>query len=126
MIFLEPIWSYFGGTALVPDLHDGLSDLLDNPKEKDVLRWSIQCMISATNLTIRESDGHLGQGRNSYTHIDLLIMDREEALHLSGMKDLSQAGKFFMEKGVASFIITNGTEDTWCYSDGSFFRSLSR
>ena len=51
--------------------------------------------------------------------MDLLIMDREEALHLSGKKDLAQAGKFFMDQGVSSFIITNGTENTICYSDGS-------
>ena len=68
----------------------------------------------------------LGLGQNSYNHIDLLIMDREEALHLSGARDLSDAGRFFIMKGVAAFIITNGTEDTWCYSDGSFFKSLSR
>ena len=67
----------------------------------------------------------LGRTNESYSHIDLLIMDREEAIHLSGQEDLFEAGRFFKNQGVSSFIITNGTNDTHCYSDGKIFKILS-
>ncbi len=66
-----------------------------------------------------------GETDDSYQFIDLLIMDREEALHLSGETGVLEAGKFFTEKGVSSLIITNGTENTTCYSDGRLFKPVS-
>lgn len=124
--FFEADIVVFGGTALVPNLHDGLSDLLVRSKSEGCITVVNTVYDFRNEFANPGERWPLGQGQNSYNHIDLLIMDREEALHLSGMKDLSEAAKFFMQKGVASFIITNGTEDTWCYSDGKFFSSLSR
>ena len=45
-------------------------------------------------------------------------------MHLSGQKDLFEAGRFFMDRGVSSFMITNGTDDTRGYSDGKMFKTL--
>jgi sugar/nucleoside kinase (ribokinase family) len=116
----------FGGTALVPNLHDGLSDLLIRAKNAGCITIVNTVYDFRNEFANPGEPWPLGQGQDSYSHIDLLIMDREEALHLSGMKDLSEAGRFFKQQGVASYIITDGTEDTWCYSDGSLFKSLSR
>ncbi len=115
----------FGGTALVPGLHDNLATLLERSKE--------QGCITVVNtvydfLSEMEHPGirwKLGNSDESYRNTDLLIMDREEAFHLSGYDDLNKMGNFFANRGVSSFIITNGTRDTVCYSDGRVFGAIS-
>lgn len=124
--FFESDVVVFGGTALVPGLHDGLTELLIQSKANGCITVVNTVYDFRSELENPGQPWTLGKSNESYAHIDLLMMDREEALHLSGMKDLSQAGKFFKDQGVSSFIITNGTEETICYSDGSLFKSLSR
>lgn len=124
--FFDADMVVFGGTALVPGLHDGLTDLLKQSK----LRGSITVVNTVYDFRNElEKPGEpwpLGRSEDSYQHLDLLIMDREEALHLSGKEDLTLAGRYFMDQGVSSFIITNGTENTLCYSDGRLFKTLPR
>jgi sugar/nucleoside kinase (ribokinase family) len=114
----------FGGTALVPNLHDHLTALLRKAK-------SLGCItIVNTVFDFRNEKANplkrwpLGEDDKSYELTDLLITDKEEALRLSGVSEINDAVRFFRAKKVPSFIITNGSSDIICYSDGSFFQPL--
>ena len=111
----------FGGTALVPGIHDHLTFLLKKAK-------SFGCItIVNTVFDFRNEKANpgkrwpLGESDESYCYTDLLITDREEALSLSGENSIKRATRFFMDKKASSFIITNGSENITVYSDGRFF-----
>ncbi len=121
--FFESDIVVFGGTALVPNLHDGLTELLEHSKLKGCISVVNTVYDFRSELTKPGQRWGLGKNNTGYAHIDLLIMDLVEAQHLSGFKDMSEAGKFFIDQGVSAFIITNGIEDTICYSNGKLFKS---
>ncbi len=111
----------FGGTALVPQIHDNLTELLEKAKIKG-------CMtVVNTVYDFRNEKANpglkwpLGRSDESYKHIDLLITDMEEALRLSGEKDVMAAMDFFRNNGTGALIITSGTENVRMFSQDSMF-----
>ena len=114
----------FGGTALVPNIHDNLLSLLRRARANDC-RSVVNTVFDFRN---EKSDPcekwPLGESDESYGLIDLLIADREEAIRLSGERSTADAVKFFREKKVSSLIITNGSKNITAYSDGKFFSKL--
>lgn len=119
--FFESDMVVFGGTALVPGIHKSLTRLLKKSRKKGAITVVNTVYDFQNELENPGQRWPLGESDESYQYIDLLITDREEAEHLSGKNDLSEAGVFFMEKGVSAYIITNGTEDTLCQSGGQLF-----
>jgi sugar/nucleoside kinase (ribokinase family) len=113
----------FGGTALVPNIHDHLTTLLKKAKSRGCIT------IVNTVFDFRNEKANptkkwpLGENDESYKFTDLLITDKEEALRLSGESEINDAVRFFLTKKVPSFIITNGSSDIINYSDGSFCNS---
>lgn len=114
----------FGGTALVPNIHDHLTELFIKAK-------SHGCKIivnTVFDFRNEKANPHekwpLGVDDVSYQSIDLLITDNEEALRLSGESEINNAIGFFLAKKVPSFIITNGSSDIINYSDGSLFNPV--
>lgn len=111
----------FGGTALVPKIHDNMTSLLKKAKSTGCIT------IVNTVFDFRNDKANpfkkwpLGASDESYEYIDLLITDLEEAFRLSGEQNLEAAIRFFLEKKVSSLIITNGSKDISFYSDGRFF-----
>ena len=124
--FFESDILVFGGTALVPGLHHGLTQLLIRAKEKGALTVVNTVYDFQSELQNPGKHWSLGDSLDSYRYIDLLIMDREEAQHLSGHEDLTEALNYFKEKDVSASIITNGTEDTLCISEGELFKPTKR
>ena len=53
-------------------------------------------------------------------------MDCEEALRLSGKKDLEEAFEFFRVSGVSAFFITHGAKDFFAWSDGRVFEATEK
>ena len=53
--------------------------------------------------------------------IDLLLVDHEEALRLSGTEDIPSAIAFFREKGTGAVIVTNGAQNIWLWADSPLF-----
>jgi len=123
--FFESDIVVFGGTALVPGLHHGLTELLKRAKAEECITVVNTVYDFHSELERPGQLWRLGESNESYHYIDLLIMDCEEALNLSGTEDLTKASTFFVKQGVSSFIITNGTEPTICYSDGRLFTPFS-
>ena len=102
----------FGGTALVPQIHDHLDNLLQKAKERNCFT------IVHTVYDFRSEKSNplkpwpLAEGKN----IDLLIMDLEESLRISGTSNADNACNFFIDSGVGGFIITNGSHDILLFS----------
>jgi sugar/nucleoside kinase (ribokinase family) len=111
----------FGGTALVPQIHNNLTTLLKKAKG----RGCITIVNTVFDFRNEKADPlkrwPLGENDNSYGYIDLLVTDQEEAFRLSGEHDPCSALKFFMENKVSSLIITNGAKDIIAFSDGRLF-----
>lgn len=115
----------FGGTALVPAIHDHLTELLKKSKLNGCITI-VNTVFDFRNEKLNpEQKWPLGKSEESYKYIDLLIADQEEALHLSGENTVEAAIQFFLDKQVSSLIITNGSNPVLVYSNGLFFESLA-
>jgi|WetSurMetagenome_2_1015567.scaffolds.fasta_scaffold99992_2 sugar/nucleoside kinase (ribokinase family) len=114
----------FGGTALVPQIHDNLSALIRNAKSHGCVTIVNTVFDFRNEKADPSGRWPLGEDDESYRLTDLLIADNVEALRLSGTNSIDVAVEFFIEKGVHSFLITNGSSDLTAYSDGSFFRGF--
>jgi len=111
----------FGGTALVPRIHQGLSGMLKKAKEKGCLT-----VVNTVYDFLNEKENPaqrwpMGDGDEAYRFIDLLIVDHEEALRLSGSKDIPTAISFFAEKGAGAVLVTNGARDVYLWADSPLF-----
>jgi sugar/nucleoside kinase (ribokinase family) len=113
----------FGGTALVPLIHDHMTTLLQKAKSKGCVTI-VNTVFDFRNEKANPSKKWpLGESDESYRYIDLLITDQEEAFRLSGERDNKAVLNFFKERKVSSVIITNGSKNILTYSDGGFFNS---
>jgi sugar/nucleoside kinase (ribokinase family) len=116
----------FGGTALVPQLHDNLTRLLDAARKNGCIT------LVNTVFDFRNEKRNPGKPwplvtqRADFGLIDLLIMDGTEAICISGRKNLEEAAAFFISTGVSSFIITNGAQELMAWSDGGLFKSCDQ
>ncbi len=114
----------FGGTALLPNIHDSLTQLLEKGKEKGCLN------IVTTVFDFRNENKNpgkrwpLGDSDKSFEYMDLLVVDHAEALKISGEESLDKSVKFFKDMGLTAFIITNGAKNITAYSDGKVFKKL--
>jgi sugar/nucleoside kinase (ribokinase family) len=102
----------FGGTALVPQLHDHLDELLEKAKKANCFT------IVNTVYDFRNEKNKPGKPwpLADFRNIDLLLMDFEEALKISGAKNSADACGFFISAGSKGFMITNGTHEIILYS----------
>jgi sugar/nucleoside kinase (ribokinase family) len=112
----------FGGTALVPNIHNEMDGLLKKAKDKNSIT------IVNTVYDFRSEKSNPGsrwqfvKNDESFRNIDILLMDLEEALKISGTRDIKNATAFFKDRGVSSFVITNGASPVWRFSDGHLFK----
>ncbi|MFH0760050.1 MAG: carbohydrate kinase family protein [Bacteroidota bacterium] len=116
----------FGGTALVPQIHDNLSQLLEKATRNGCIT------LVNTVFDFRNEKKNPGQPwplvkhMEDFSLIDLLIMDGTEAICISGRKNLEEAATFFTSTGVSSFIITNGAQELIAWSGGGLFKKNDR
>jgi len=114
----------FGGTALVPQIHEHLEELLKKAKSKGCITVVNTVFDFRSEKSSPGSRWPLGKSDDSYTMIDLLVMDREEALCLSGEKSMDQAMEFFRKMGTGAVVVTNGAENIRACSAGNLFEQL--
>lgn len=113
----------FGGTGLVPKIHDNLTTLLRKAKSRGCITI-VNTVFDFRNEKANPSKKWpLGESDDSYSYIDLLITDQEEAFRLSGEPDKQDAIAFFSDRKVSSLMITNGARNIVTWSDGRFFNS---
>jgi len=115
----------FGGTALVPNLHDNLTELTGRCRDKD--RITLVTTVFDFRNEKRDPQGRwpLGRSEETFRNTDLLILDREEAIRISGADTIEDSLLFFKEIGTGACIITQGAEPIWLYSTGGLFKPQS-
>jgi sugar/nucleoside kinase (ribokinase family) len=99
----------FGGTALTPLIHDGLTELLRKAKKRDALTVVNLVYDYRSEQTAPGKKWKLGAGDDAYGFIDLLIADRDEALKTSGCLSAGEAVGWFLRRGCGAAVITSGT-----------------
>jgi sugar/nucleoside kinase (ribokinase family) len=111
----------FGGTALVPQIHDNLTGLLEKARKNNCIT------VVNTVFDFRNEKKNPGQpwplmkSADSYGLIDVLIMDSDEACRISGKGNIEKASEFFASTMVSAFIITNGANELVAWSGGRLF-----
>lgn len=111
----------FGGTALVPRIHDNLSLLLSRAKENGCIT------VVNTVFDFRNEKDHpdrpwpLVDTPEKLRLIDMLIMDCEESLKISGKQSIEEAAQYFINQNIPALIITNGAQELYAFSNGSLF-----
>ena len=119
--FFESDMVCFGGTGLVPVIHDHLGLLLKKAKSHGCLTLVNTVFDFRNEKKNPGSPWPLVSYQNEYQLIDILIMDLTEAMKISGSGTPDDASLFFEGSGVSSFIITNGAQDVVAWSDGILF-----
>ena len=115
----------FGGTALVPQIHDNLTFILNKARTRDCITVVNTVFDFRNEKRNPEAPWPLVHSEKSFSLIDILIMDREEALRISFQKTILDAASWFYASGVKSFIITNGRNDVFAWSGGDLFEKTS-
>lgn len=111
----------FGGTALVPHIHDNLTHILKKAKLNSCITVVNTVYDFRNEKRFPGETWPLGKSKVSYGLIDILIMDCEEAIRISGQKTIDNAALYFMVSNVSSFIITNGADNVYAWSGGRLF-----
>ncbi len=112
----------FGGTALVPQIHDHLLELLTRAKQHNCITIVNTVYDFRNEKANPNGKWPLGKDEYSFSLIDVLIMDREEALKLCGQNTIGLAAEYLKSLNVPSFFITNGSGNITVGSNGKFFK----
>ena len=117
--FFAATLQLYGGTALIPGLHDALLPVLARAQANGAFT------VVATVFDFRNQQRHpdrpwpLGDSVETYRHVDLLIVDHEEALKLSGCDNAAAAARRFADWGTGAVIVTRGAQSMLAWSSGA-------
>ena len=122
--FYESDMVVFGGTALVPNIHSALGELLLKAKSHNAITIvnTVYDFLNENRAPLKPWP--LGKSVETYKSIDLLITDMEEAFRLSGTKDIQEALLFFKGTGVGAAIITHGSNALHFFSNNKLFGNI--
>ncbi len=118
--FYDTHVAVFGGTALVPRIHDNIHILLERAKEREAVTVVTTVYDFRNQKKNLSKPWPLGEGEKTLPLIDLLIMDQEEAERISGLP-IRECGDYFIKNGAGAFIITRGAENLLIYSSSKLF-----
>lgn len=102
--------SFFGGTALVPRLHEELGMALHSARSRGAITV-VGTVYDFLNET--QAPGELwplGDGQRDYPLVDLIVTDAEEARRLTGEDAPIAALRRFLDWGAGAAIVTAGAE----------------
>ena len=115
----------FGGTALVPRIHQSLMELLQKAKEKKAVTIVNTVYDFLNEKANPDKAWPLGRSVETYKYIDILISDMEEALRLSGKQTIDEALDFFKKTGAGAVIVTHGAHPVHYFAKGGLFIAAS-
>jgi sugar/nucleoside kinase (ribokinase family) len=107
--FFEAPIIAFGATALVPRLHDSLTELLRKAREKGAVTAVNLVYDYRSETTLPGQKWKLGLRDDAYPYIDILIADRDEALKTSGCSGVEAAIARFLSRGTGAVVVTEGS-----------------
>jgi len=119
--FFESDMVVFGGTALVPHIHQALLELLKKAKTNHAITVVNTVYDFLSEKKNPAAQWPMGSSVESYRFIDLLISDMEEALRLSGQPTIEEALAFFKDTGVGAVIVTHGANPVHYFADNPLF-----
>jgi sugar/nucleoside kinase (ribokinase family) len=99
----------FGGTALTPQIHDNLTELLKKAKQQKALTLVNLVFDYRSEQAAPGEKWKLGKNDDAYSCIDLLIADKDEAIKTSGCLSMDDALNWFLKRGCGAAIITDGS-----------------
>jgi len=111
----------FGATAVMPRIHAQLDVLLERSKHAGALTIVTTVFDLLQEKEDPKKRWSMGSGERTFSFIDLLICDKEEAFRLSGTTSVEDALGFFKRVGVKSTIVTQGKEDVVAYANSGPF-----
>jgi sugar/nucleoside kinase (ribokinase family) len=114
----------FGGTGLVPPLHDGLTELLVKAGDSGAVTVVNLVYDYRSEMNAPGKKWKLGVGDDAYPHIDLLMADREEAVKTSGRPSTDEAAAWFIARGVGAVVITEGARSVKLAAGKGIFAPL--
>jgi sugar/nucleoside kinase (ribokinase family) len=106
----------FGGTALTPPIHDGLTALLK--RACGAVRVVNLVYDFRGETAFPGQKWKLGAGDDAYPFLDLLIADRDEALKTSGTVGMEEALRWFLAQGTGAVVFTDGSRPVWFAAAG--------
>jgi len=98
---------FFGGTALVPPQHDNLTELTTRARNAGAF------VVVTTVFDFRNEKALGGKPWplvDDYTKVDLLVVDQEEALKISGVPTAEEALEWFLLQSAGAVIVTRGNK----------------
>ncbi|MDR1142762.1 MAG: carbohydrate kinase family protein [Spirochaetaceae bacterium] len=122
--FFDAALAAFGGTALTPHLHDGLTPLLKKARRRGAVTEVNLVYDYRSELENPGQKWRLGLQDDAYSYIDLLLADQEEALKTSGKPAVQEAAAWFLEQGCGAAVITRGRKPLlFCAASGTAQRA---
>lgn len=119
--FYKADFTCFGGTALVPVIHDELETMLEKARGKGAFTLVNTVYDFRNEKKNPGAKWPLGKTNKTFQLTDLLIVDLEEALKISGTASMGQAMQYFQQQGLKAAIITNGSNPVRFYArEGRF------
>jgi sugar/nucleoside kinase (ribokinase family) len=111
----------FGGTALVPHIHERLTELLKRAKEAGALTVVNLVYDFHSELKSHEHKWKLSAEDGAYPYIDILIADKDEAVRTTGTFSVKDALNWLISRGTGAAIITEGSRSvTFAAGKGVF------
>jgi sugar/nucleoside kinase (ribokinase family) len=98
----------FGATALVPPLHDALDELTTRGRKSGAFVMVCTVFDFRNEARLKGMPWPLVE---DYGNIDLLVVDKEESIKISGAPTVSEAMEWFLGKGCGSVVITQGADE---------------
>jgi sugar/nucleoside kinase (ribokinase family) len=119
--FFEADIVCFGGTALVPQIHDSLTTLLKRAKRNGCITVVNTVFDFRNEKKNPDRPWPLIDTPENYFLIDCLIMDSEESLKISGKQTIREAAEYFFSQNIGAMIITSGAKELYAFSNGDLF-----
>ncbi len=121
--FFQADFTCFGGTALVPNIHDKLTELLQKARQNNCFTIVNTVFDFRNEKKNPSAPWPLGKDTlESLRNIDMLIMDKEESLRLSGKNNMEKAVAFFHENISGAFVITRGANPVIAGGNGKLYQ----
>lgn len=121
-IFFHHHVAFFGGTAVLPLIHNQIGVPLRRAQQNGSLT-----IVATVYDFINESKAPnklwpLGEGQTDYPAVDLIIADAEEARRLTGKSEPGAAVQRFLSFGAGAAVVTSGANPVWFAVAGERFR----
>ncbi|MDR2942493.1 MAG: carbohydrate kinase family protein [Treponema sp.] len=114
----------FGGTALLPRLHEKLTSLLKRAKGNGACTVVNLVYDFHSELKLPGEKWKLGANDDAYQYIDILLADKDEALKTSGAADIDSAVLWFLNQGTRAVIVTEGSRAVTLAAEKGVFKPL--